>query len=144
MALALVACRTTGGSGSSQVTGATAPRAAVEQFLATAKAGDLQAMATIWGTEKGPARDHMDRGELEKRTMIMMCYFNHDSFRIVNEKTSDVPDRREFLVEFRKGTLTRSAAFFTVRGPSERWYVESADINAMKDFCRGGPNPQQR
>lgn len=144
LALALAACRTTGGTGSSQVTGASAPRPAVEQFLASAKSGDLQAMATIWGTSKGAARDHMDRAELEKRTMIMACYFNHDNFRILQEKPGDAADRREFVVEMTKGGLTRASAFFTVLGPAERWYVESADINAVKDFCRGGPNPSQR
>ncbi len=134
--MSLAACRTTGGSGASQLTGTTAPRPAVESFLASAKSGDLQAMARVWGTSKGAARDHMDRAELEKRTMIMSCDFNHDAYRILREEPGETAATMSFAVELNKGNLTRQTKFHTVRGPSDRWYVESADINAVKDLCR--------
>lgn len=136
LAMSLAACRTTGSTGASQLTGTTAPRPAVESFLASAKSGDLQAMARVWGTAKGAARDHMERTELEKRTMIMSCYFNHDAYRILREGVGETSTARSFDVELSKGNLTRQTKFYTVRGPSDRWYVESADINAVKDLCR--------
>src|ERR687885_2406127 len=36
--------------------GADSPRDAVEDFLKAVRAQDLQAMAAVWGTQKGPAR----------------------------------------------------------------------------------------
>ncbi|MDQ3950773.1 MAG: hypothetical protein M3282_10550, partial [Gemmatimonadota bacterium] len=45
--------------------GATSARAAVAGFLAAARNEDLQAMALVWGTPAGPARNNIAREELE-------------------------------------------------------------------------------
>jgi len=50
----------------------------VDQFLAAVKAQDLQAMSVVWGTSKGPARDQLERSELEKREIIMQGCYDHD------------------------------------------------------------------
>ncbi|MGH7621426.1 MAG: hypothetical protein ACREMU_03720, partial [Gemmatimonadaceae bacterium] len=73
IALAVVLTGACGGSGSShgQLTGAAAPRLAVEQFMAAARAQDLQAFSAIWGSEKGSARDIVPRDQLEKRELTM-------------------------------------------------------------------------
>ena len=121
------------------LTGAPAPRRAVEQFLAAVKAQDLQAMSVIWGTSKGAARDQLERTELEKREIIMQGCFEHDKFRIVDE-TPGEGGRRVFRVEITKGTITRLPRFYTVLGPSERWYMEDAEITAVRDICRHKPD----
>ena len=64
-------------------TGAATPRLAVEQFLRGAKATDIQAMSAVFGTKAGPARETMDRTELEKRQVILACFFTHDTYRIL-------------------------------------------------------------
>jgi hypothetical protein len=120
------------------LTGAPAPRTAVEQFLAAIRAQDLQAMSVIWGSEKGPARDLIERQELEKRELIMQCMLSHDRFRIVSEGAGTA-GKRVFRVELRRGTLTRATNFTSVQGPSDRWYVESADLEPVKDLCRQVP-----
>jgi hypothetical protein len=120
------------------LTGAPAPRTAVEQFLAAVRAQDLQAMSIIWGTDKGPTRDQIERRELEKRELIMQCMFAHDRFRILGE-TGGVGGRRVFSVELTRGRIVRVTNFTTIQGPSERWYVESADIEPVKDLCRQMP-----
>jgi hypothetical protein len=117
--------------------GAPAPRRAVEQFLAAVKAQDLQAISTAWGTAKGPARDQMDRTELEKREIIMQGCFDHDKFRIIDESPGE-DGKRLFRVELTRGTATATPRFTTVKGPSERWYVEDADIQAVRQLCRAG------
>ena len=114
--------------------GAETPQAAVDRFLSTVRAGDLQAMSLIWGSEKGPARDNIPRAELEKREIILQCYLKHDSYKILDEANA-AGGRRVFDVELKKKDLTRTTNMHTVRGPKGRWFVEKTDIAALRDFC---------
>ena len=117
------------------LTGAPAAKLAVEQFLAAVKAQDLQAMSTAWGTVKGPARDQMERTELEKREIIMQGCYEHDKYRILDDVPS-TEGRRLIRVELTKGAITARPRFTAVKGPSDRWYVEDADIQAVQRICR--------
>lgn len=119
--------------------GAPTPQAAVEKFLAAVRAQDLQAMATIWGTAKGPARDdsRLGRDELEKRELIMQCYLSHEKYRILGE-TRGTQDKG-FRVSLSSGPITRETTFTVVSGPSSRWYVENADLQPLTDLCRNAP-----
>lgn len=128
----LVACAPPPPGG--QLAGAPTPRLAVEQFLNAARAGDIQAMTAVWGTSRGPARETMERTELERRAIILQCFVTHDSFRIVSEAPSD-GGRRVFIVSLIRGTRNRQTSFFTIAGPGQRWYVERVDLAAIRDFC---------
>ena len=94
-------------------------------------------MSTVFGTKDGPARATMDRTELEKREIILACYFAHDTNRILGEN-SGAGGHREVRVELKKGNMTRQTIFYTIRGPGGRWYVDNMDIAAVRDFC-GNP-----
>lgn len=122
-----------GGAPGNELTGSAAPRLAVEQFLNAVKAQDIQAMSTIFGTASGPARNHIERAELEKRMLILQCFFNHDRFRITGE--SNQAGKRIFQFELTRGTRTRETSATAVEGPSQRWYLENLDIAAVRDFC---------
>lgn len=122
-----------------QITGAVTPRLAVEQFLRGAKATDIQAMSAVFGTKAGPARETMDRTELEKRQVILACFFTHDSYRILSE-TPGIGGHRDIRVELKKGKVTRQPTFYTIQGPAQRWYVDNMEIAAVRDFC-GNPDP---
>jgi hypothetical protein len=117
--------------------GANSARAALEQFLSGVKAQDVQAMSQVWGTTRGAAREQIPREELEKRILIMQCYFSHDSYRVVGESPNE--RGRSFRIALTKGNLIRETSFFTVRGPSDRWYVENAEMDPVKDLCRQPP-----
>jgi len=118
--------------------GAKTSTAAVERFFAAVHAQDLQAMSLVWGTAKGSARDNMERSQLEKREVILQCYFNYDTFRVLNESpTSEM--RRMVRVELQRDGKTRTPTIYTVLGPNGRWYVENLDIAAVKDFCGMAP-----
>ena len=132
--LLLAACSSATQRNSGQLTGAAAPQLATEQFLRAANAGDIQAMSTQWGTKDGPARETMDRTQLEKRLAILACYFKHDSARIVGDAPG-ASGRRDVRIEIRKGNLVRQTTFYTIKGPGDRWYVENMDIAAVRDFC---------
>lgn len=114
---------------------------AVERFFGAVHAQDLQAMSLVWGTANGAARDNIPRAELEKREVILQCYFNSDTFRVLGESpTSDT--RRMVRVELQRGGRTRTPVVYTVLGPNGRWYVENLDMAAVKDFCAMAPaNP---
>ncbi len=94
-------------------------------------------MSTVFGTKDGPARSTMDRTELEKREIILACYFNHDASRVLGE-ASGRDSHREVRVELSKGNLRRETTFYTVKGPGGRWYVDNMDIASVRDFC-GNP-----
>ncbi|MEO5580442.1 MAG: hypothetical protein ABIR58_07265 [Gemmatimonadaceae bacterium] len=126
------------GAPSSQLTGGATPRLAVEQFLNAVRAQDIQAMGVNFGTSQGPARENIEREELEKRLIILQCYFNHDKFRIVNENPGE-GGRRIVGTELTLGTQARVPRFYTIRGPMSRWYVDNMEIAAVRDFCRDVP-----
>ena len=119
----------------SNITGAASPRSAVELFLTAAKAQDIQAMSVIFGTNRGPSRDNMNREELEKRLVILQCYFNHDKFRILSESPGD-GGHRIVEAELTKQTIVRTPSFYAIKGPGDRWYVDNMEIAAVQDFCR--------
>ncbi|HJU87840.1 MAG TPA: hypothetical protein VJ672_00520 [Gemmatimonadaceae bacterium] len=120
--------------------GTTTPRAALEQFLDAVKSQDVQAMSQVWGTTKGAAREQIPRQELEKRILVMQCYFSHDKYRVTNDSRTD--RGHTFHVALTKGNMTRETSFYTVRGPSNRWFVENAEMDPVKDLCRQPPPPQ--
>jgi len=135
VALALSACGGRAATTSTgQLTGAASPRRAVETFLGAVKAQDLQAMSSVWGTSKGPARDVVDRAQLEKRELIMQCYLNHDSF-VIGSDVATKPDTHQLQVRLTKGHLTRETTFTAVQGPSDRWYVLDAQLEPVRDLC---------
>lgn len=139
--LALAACATApapaasgsalpGGDG----LGAAAPRLAVDAFLDAVRTEDLQAMGATWGTAQGPARQTIERTELEKRVIILQCYLQHDSYRVLNEFPGE-GGRRVVRVELTRGTDKRQPSLYTIQGPGGRWYVENVELAAVRDFC---------
>ena len=119
-------------------TGARSSRAAVEAFLDAARAGDIQALTSVWGTEKGAARDRAPANEVEKSAVIMACHFRNDSYEIQSERAGE-NNERVTRVELRRQNLRRSTTFNTVEGPGERWYVSNADIVAVQDIAKQEP-----
>ena len=135
-----VACATAAPhtAGIDMTPGAKTSAGAVERFFAAVHAQDLQAMSLVWGTEKGAARDNMPRSELEKREVILQCYFDYDQFRVLSESpTSET--RHMVRVELRREGRVRTPVVYTVMGPGGRWFVENLDIAAVKDFCGMAP-----
>ncbi|HUF27764.1 MAG TPA: hypothetical protein VMM18_12380 [Gemmatimonadaceae bacterium] len=137
LALVLVllgACRPQAGS---DVAGAPTPAAAVEAFLAAARAQDLDAMALMWGNSRGLVRDQIPREERERRQLVMMCYMSHDSFRILDEGSGDT--ERPLRVELTRGQRRLATTFVTVRTAAGRWLVQNAELQPLTEFCRNPP-----
>jgi hypothetical protein len=142
LVLAAAACRSGSSAAPSSssapaanLPGAAAPRQAVERFLGAAKSQDLQELSIAWGTSKGPARDQFERSELEKRLIVMQGCYDVEKHRIIDEQAGD-NGKRVLRVELTKGAITKTPRFTTVKGPSDRWYVEDADFGAVTSLCK--------
>lgn len=138
LALLLVAAAC-GGNRTGQLAGAPNSRAALDGFLNGVRAQDLQVISNYWGNAEGPARDKFNRAELEKRELIMACHLAHDRVRVLDEAPR-AGSRRAYTVELTYGTITRSTEMVTVKGPSDRWYVENADIRQTQALCEARTN----
>lgn len=131
------ACRSSAPVADGSQAGAASPRAAVDQYLAAAKAQDLQALGAVWGDEKGPTRDRTPRAQLEQLEFIQLCLLHHDQAR-VGEPTGAPGGRFAFMVEMTQGTLKANVPFTTAKGPSNRWFVQDFDAKLLQNmgFCK--------
>ena len=134
------ACASSGGAAQPGPTpddpGAATPTLAIQAFMAAIKAQDLDALALIWGSEKGPARDVVPSDQLRKRELIMECYLQHDGYRVV----ADVAQSTELHVvtlSITKGTFTRETKTQVILGPHQRWYVANTELEPLRDLCSG-------
>ena len=130
-----VAAGTTGSAGTAGATGSAAPRAALYAFLSAIRAKDLQALGAVWGDKNGAIRDtkRISREEVEQRELLLMCYFSHDSFKVLSDSPA-AGGERVMNVTLTKGTLSRTTNFYLVSGEN-RWYVRSADVEPVRDLC---------
>ena len=135
-ALIMVGCHN-GPRGGVDQPGAATPQLAVQNFLAAAKAQNLQSLALAWGTDKGPARDVVDKAQIERRELIMMCYLNHDTYRVTGEGPAQ-EGRRAYSVQLNRGGMVRATTLTTVQGPAQRFYVEQVALEPLTDLCAGG------
>lgn len=120
--------------------GPTGPRPALDAFMSAIRAKDLQALGAAWGDRDGAIRDskRISREDLEKRELLLMCYFRHDSYRVLSDSPA-AGGERKLEVTLTAGTLSRTTNFYLVNaGP--RWYVRHGEIEPVRDLCsqRGG------
>jgi hypothetical protein len=116
------------------IPGAATPREAVTKFMSAARTQNIQAMADVWGDARGPVRETMEREQLEQREVVLIGCLKHDSYRVLGEAPA-AGGERVLAVEVKLRDLTRSTNFYAIRGPSERWYVRTFDLESVKDIC---------
>ncbi|HTD60107.1 MAG TPA: hypothetical protein VK679_05605 [Gemmatimonadaceae bacterium] len=121
------------------MTGAPTARQAAQAFLDAGKAQDLQALSVVWGSSQGPLRNTEDRAKLEKRELIMMCFFRFNSDSI-GSPSAAAGGRIVFPVTLTRGNLARTTTITTMVGPASRWYVETIDLPKIEAFCQKQPN----
>ncbi|MDB4882400.1 MAG: hypothetical protein JWL95_1166 [Gemmatimonadetes bacterium] len=116
--------------------GSNGPRPALDAFLAAIRAKDLQALGAVWGDKNGAIRDtkRISREEVEQRELLLMCYFSHDSFKVLGDSPA-AGGERVMSVTLTKGTLSRTTNFYLVSG-NDRWYVRNADVEPVRDLCK--------
>jgi hypothetical protein len=124
--------------------GASSSTRGVEQLLIAARAQDLQALSAVWGNDEGPVRDRVERQELERRLLIMMCHLRHDESRIGPVQAGE-GGRTIHPVELKQGATEAVSNFTLVRNKeSGRWFVEDFDMRPLRPFCTTMPPPGGR
>jgi hypothetical protein len=133
-ALALMAgCRA--GAVGGAAPGAASSEAVVREFLNAARAQDLQALSAVWGNEDSPTRDRIERQELERRLLIMMCHLRHDESRILEAQAGEA-GRTVRPVELTQSAQKVSTTFTLVKNRrSGRWFVEDFDMRPLVGLC---------
>jgi len=135
------ACRRSPGGSAA---GANSSQEAVMQFLDAARAQDIQAMSAVWGDAEAPARDRLDRQELERRLIIIARTLCHDSATIA-APTSGEGGRMLHRADITKGDRTATVPFTTARNRrTGQWFVEDIDLRPARDFCSTGGSPTRR
>jgi hypothetical protein len=116
--------------------GGAGPRPALDAFLSAVRAQDLQALSNAWGDKDGPVRDskRIGRDEVERRELLLMCFFRNDKYRVLSESPA-ANGERVMQVELTKGTLTRTTNFYAVQG-GDRWFIRTADVEPVRDLCQ--------
>jgi hypothetical protein len=120
--------------------GAASAEAAVAAYMTAVKNQDLQAMGSVWGSRDGSVLDTkvIPADEIERRELIILCFMRHDSYRVLAEAPA-VEGKRVFATELSRGGLTRSTNFVVVQGPAGRWFVESVDLEPLRELVRRDP-----
>jgi hypothetical protein len=101
------------------------------------KVQDLQTMSAVWGTSRGPAREQIEREELEKRLIIIQCKLDHESWSYAEERPRLLAGgKQEFRVRIKQKQNEAVTSFTTILAGDGRWYVEIVDLEPLAEFCR--------
>ena len=115
------------------------PAAAVQDFLAAVKANDLEAMGSLWGSDRGPANEWMKPDELQKRLTVIRSMLVHDGAAIEpGTRPGSSPAERVVRVRLRRGRCTPVVPF-TTRQYQSRWMVAAIDLDAAGNPARRCP-----
>lgn len=109
------------------------PEEAVTAFLSAVNGADLQRMAVLWGTERGPSTVTVrDPRQREQRLVVMQRLLQHDSARFVPAPSPSVPPPgRQFLsVELTRGPRRAVVPFTVVGQRAGGWLVENVGLEA--------------
>jgi hypothetical protein len=127
-----VGCRR---SNTSVGAGARTPQQAVVQFLDAARAQDMDQMSAVWGNDESPTRDRVERQELERRLLIMICHLKHDESRLAPAQMGEA-GRMLLRADLKQGTKETTVPFTLVRNPrTDMWFVEDVDLRPAREFC---------
>lgn len=115
------------------------PTGAVSAFLDAVKAKDLDAMGSLWGSDRGPARVWMNADDLHKRLTVMQTILVHERYAL---QAGPLPGRsaqeRVVRVQLTRGRCTPVVPF-TTREYQGRWIVSDIDLAAAGNPARRCP-----
>ena len=130
-ALMLVAC---GGSQAGSVAPSSAvpptPEAAVRAFLQAVADSNIDAMASLWGTEKGPASRTKQPTDYLKRMEVVQIYLRNSPYTIgAVSKVEGDPSRNTVNVVFDRKACVRTMPVTVLQTAKDGWIVNQLDLN---------------
>ncbi len=123
--------------------GARTPQQAVVQFLDAARAQDMDQMSAVWGNAESPTRDRVERQELERRLLIMICHLKHDESRLAPAQMGEA-GRMLLRADLKQGTKEATVPFTLVKNArTDLWFVEDVDLRPAREFCTPAAAPRR-
>lgn len=137
--IALAACR---GRTGPVAPAPNVPEETVSQFLGAVNARDLDRMALLWGTERGPSTiSNPNEPDVQRRQLeIMQRVLVADSHRVAGNEpvAGDNGRRRRLMVEMVRGTRRALVGFTMVSARTGGWLVLEVDLDAAMALVRPG------
>ncbi len=128
-ALVLAAC---GGGQRLTLAPSPGPEFAVQEFMAAVADSNLIKMAEYWGTAKGAAGEIGKPADYPKRIEVMQLWLRGYSYRILASTPTDAGlTGQQMVVELARGDCRKQVPFLAVKTGSNRWVVQSIDLNAV-------------
>jgi hypothetical protein len=125
-----------GSGGAAAVHPANTASAAVQNFMKAVSDSNLAAMATLWGTSKGPASRTRQPPDYERRVVVMQSYLTHDDFRILGDAPEGPEARHTVQVQIRRGACTWTIPFVVIQLADGGWIVNQMDLTAAGNPAR--------
>ncbi len=126
--LLLAAC----GGQTSTLAPSPGPEYALQEFMAAVADSNLPKMAEYWGTAKGAAAEIGKPTDYPKRIEVMQLWLRGYSYRILASTPTDAGlTAQEMEVEMARGNCRRQVPFLVVKTGSDRWVIQSIDLNAV-------------
>ena len=130
----LAACG--GGGGAGQVHPSNTASAAVQNFMRAVADSNLDAMASLWGTAKGPAARTKQPPDYDRRIVVMRSYLVNDDWRVLSDTPEGSEDRHAVQVQLRRQACTWTVPFGVIRLADGSWIVNQIDLTTAGNPAR--------
>ena len=137
MAAAALVAACGGGGGAGQVHPSNTASAAVDNFMRAVADSNLAAMASLWGTSKGPAAKTKQPPDYERRIAVMQSYLVNDDYRIQSDAAEGSDGRHALQVQLRRQACTWTVPFTVIRLSDGSWLVNQIDLTTAGNPARG-------
>lgn len=108
------------------------PAVVAAAFMQAVADSNLTQMGSLWGTERGPASVTNSPSNWIQRITVMHAYLKGGTARVLSEGDPALArnNRREVLVELRRGDCVATIPFAMVQARDGSWLVNAIDLNA--------------
>lgn len=134
--LLLAAC---GGSqsGPAPKPGPATPVEAVQRFLQAASDSNLNAMASLWGTEKGSAGRTGQPSDYLKRMQVTQLFLNQVPYKVLRTMPYENDTRRQVVdVSLDRGACQRTVPIIVVQTDKDGWIINQIDLTKVGNPTR--------
>lgn len=127
----IAACSGAATSSAQTVSPQAGSEAAVQGFLRAVADSNLDKMAELWGTSKGPAGTTHQPSDYERRILVMQAYLHGAEYRIIsNARDGSSDDRRVLQVEMSRRGCDKVVPFTTTRS-RKGWVISAIDLDML-------------
>jgi len=123
----LTGCSGAAAGGAGSVKPAQTAARAVENFMEAVADSNLDQMAALWGTPRGPAAKTGQPSDYERRISVMQAYLKNESSKVVSD-VAETEVRHAIQVEIRREVCTWVVPFSVIKLADGTWIVNQVDL----------------